>query len=221
MFERDVGTRRAPRCRTRLPAAMIPAAFAGPRQSEIFERRIRMRKLIVHAFLTLDGVMQAPGSPNDKSGGFTHGGWTVPFWDGAIEAWQGEATSPPFDLLLGRKTYEIFAGYWPRATDVEDAEVFNSARMYVVSRTLRRVDWENSTDGLRLLLYPIVLGRGKRLFAEATIPRAFTLVRSASSPSGVVMARYQRSGDVTLALISAYTHSSSRSYARCRTAGGR
>jgi dihydrofolate reductase len=142
MFERDVGTRRAPRCRTRLPAAMIPAAFAGPRQSEIFERRIRMRKLIVHAFLTLDGVMHAPGSSNDKSGGFTHGGWTVPFWDGAIEAWQGEATSPPFDLLLGRKTYEIFAGYWPRATDVEDAEVFNSARMYVVSRTLRRVDWE-------------------------------------------------------------------------------
>jgi dihydrofolate reductase len=196
-----------------------------------------MRKLIAHTFLTLDGVMQAPGSPNDRSGGFTHGGWTVPFWDDAIEAWQREATSPPFDLLLGRKTYEIFAGYWPRATDVEGADVFNSAKKYVVSRTLRRVDWQNSTlvdghvgkavaqlkeldgpeiqvqgsgnlvqtllsedlvDGLRLLLYPIVLGRGKRLFAEGTIPRAFTLKDSTASPSGVVMARYERSGDVTL-----------------------
>jgi dihydrofolate reductase len=196
-----------------------------------------MRKLIVHAFLTLDGVMQAPGSPNDKSGGFTHGGWTVPFWDDAIAEWQGEATSAPVDLLLGRKTYEIFAGYWPRATDVAGAEVFNDARKYVVSRTLSRLDWQNSTlveghvgkavaqlkatdgpdiqvqgsgnlvqtllsedlvDGLRLLLYPIVLGKGKRLFAEGTIPRAFALVESAASPSGVVMARYQRSGDVTL-----------------------
>jgi dihydrofolate reductase len=195
-----------------------------------------MRKLIVNAFLTLDGVMQAPGSPNDRSGGFIHGGWTVPFWDDAIEAWQTEATSPPFDLLLGRKTYEIFAGYWPRA-DVEGAEVFNSARKYVVSRTLRHVDWHNSTlvdghvgkavadlkemdgpeiqvqgsgnlvqtllsedlvDGLRLLLYPIVLGRGKRLFADGTIPRAFTLEASTTSPSGVFMARYERSGDVTL-----------------------
>jgi dihydrofolate reductase len=196
-----------------------------------------MRKLIVNAFLTLDGVVQAPGSPNDKSGGFTHGGWTVPFWDDAIEAWQREATSAPFDLLLGRKTYEIFAGYWPGATDVEGADVFNSARKYVVSRTLRRVDWQNSTlvdghlgkavaqlketdgpeiqvqgsgnlvqtllsedvvDGLRLLLYPIVLGRGKRLFAEGTIPRAFILKESAISPSGVFMARYERAGDVTL-----------------------
>jgi dihydrofolate reductase len=180
--------------------------------------------------------MQAPGSPNDKSGGFTHGGWTVPFWDDAIAAWQEEATSAPLDLLLGRKTYEIFAGYWPRA-NVAGAEVFNDATKYVVSRTLRRVDWQNSTliegrvgkavtqlkqmdgpeiqvqgsgdlvqtllsedlvDGLRLLLYPIVLGRGKRLFADGTIPRAFKLVESATSPSGVVMARYERSGDVTL-----------------------
>jgi dihydrofolate reductase len=200
---------------------MIPAAFAGPRQSEIFERRIRMRKLIVHAFLTLDGVMHAPGSSNDKSGGFTHGGWTVPFWDGAIEAWQGEATSPPFDLLLGRKTYEIFAGYWPRATDVEDAEVFNSARMYVVSRTLRRVDWEKQHRWAAPPALPDRARQGQAAVRGGTIPRAFTLVRSASSPSGVVMARYQRSGDVTLALISAHTHSSNRSYARRRTAGGR
>jgi dihydrofolate reductase len=196
-----------------------------------------MRRLIVNAFITLDGVMQAPGSPNDKSGGFTHGGWTVPFWDDAIEAWQREATSPPFDLLLGRKTYEIFAGYWPGATDVEDADAFNSARKYVVSRTLRHLDWQNSilvdghvgkavaqlkgtdgpeiqvqgsgnlvqtllsedvVDGLRLLLYPIVLGRGKRLFAEGTIPCAFTLEESTTSPSGVFMARYERAGDVTL-----------------------
>jgi dihydrofolate reductase len=196
-----------------------------------------MRKLIVNAFLTLDGVMQAPGSPNDRSGGFTYGGWTVPFWDEAIEAWQREATSPPFDLLLGRKTYEIFAGYWPGATDVEGADVFNRARKYVVSRTLRRVDWQNSTlvdghvgkavaqlkemdgpeiqgagsgnlvqtllsedvvDGLRLLLYSIVLGRGKRLFADGTLPRAFILEDSTTSPSGVFMARYERAGDVTI-----------------------
>src|SRR5262245_14914881 len=196
-----------------------------------------MRELIVNAFLTLDGVMQAPGSPNDRSGGFAYGGWTVPFWDAAIEAWQREATSGPFELLLGRTTYEIFAGYWPGASDVEGAEVFNTARKYVVSRTLHRLDWQNSTlvegnvgnavarlkemdgpeiqvqgsgnlvqtllsedlvDGLRLLIYPIVLGGGKRLFAEGTVPRAFTLKESTTSPSGVVMVRYERSGDVTL-----------------------
>jgi dihydrofolate reductase len=119
-----------------------------------------MRSLVVSTFLTLDGVMQAPGGPEeDPTGGFTHGGWSVNYWDDAMGAAMTESMSRPFDLLLGRRTYEIFAAHWPHvgdeerserggtASDVDDpaAATLNSARKYVASRTLDNVDWNNST----------------------------------------------------------------------------
>ena len=105
-----------------------------------------MRTLVVNTFVTLDGVMQAPGGPEeDPSGGFEHGGWSFGYWDDAMGGWMGEAMSRPFDLLLGRKTYEIFAAHWPHAGDDPAAEVLNNAKKYVASRTLGSVEWANST----------------------------------------------------------------------------
>ena len=104
-----------------------------------------MRTLIVSTFLTLDGVMQAPGGPNeDDSGGFAHGGWSVNYWDDMMGGVMGEAMSGPFDLVLGRKTYEIFAAHWPHITDDPAADTLNAAKKYVASRTLRWLDWANS-----------------------------------------------------------------------------
>jgi len=105
-----------------------------------------MRKLIVNTFVTLDGVMQAPGGPEeDTSGGFTSGGWSVNYWDDMMNRTMDEFMSKPFDLLLGRKTYEIFAAYWPNAKDEPGADQLNNAKKYVVSKTLDHVDWNNST----------------------------------------------------------------------------
>jgi dihydrofolate reductase len=105
-----------------------------------------VRELVVNTFLTLDGVMQAPGGPGeDSSGGFEHGGWSVKYWDDVMGQQMGEVMGKPFDLLLGRKTYEIFAAYWPHATEEQGAGPLNSARKYVASRTLETVDWNNST----------------------------------------------------------------------------
>jgi len=104
-----------------------------------------MRKLAVLAFVTLDGIMQAPGGPDeDTSGGFKYGGWTVVYWDDVLGKVMGEQMGKPFDLLLGRKTYEIFANYWPH-TKEPPADQLNSAKKYVVSTTLQTVDWNNST----------------------------------------------------------------------------
>ena len=118
-----------------------------------------MRSVVVSAFVTLDGVMQAPGGPEeDPSGGFTQGGWSVNHWDDVMGAVMTEAFAEPFELLLGRRTYEIFAAHWPfvdeqqreerggTASDVDDpaAATLNSARKYVASRTLERVEWNNS-----------------------------------------------------------------------------
>ena len=104
-----------------------------------------MKKLKVTTFVTLDGVMQAPGAPEeDRSGGFTHGGWSVGYWDDQMGQMMGDFMGRPFDLLLGRKTYEIFAAHWPRSTE-PGADVLNKARKHVASRTLRTVDWNNST----------------------------------------------------------------------------
>jgi dihydrofolate reductase len=190
-----------------------------------------MRKLVVSTFLTLDGVMQAPGGPEeDPGGGFAHGGWSVNYWDDALAAWMGEAFETPFDLLLGRKTYEIFAAHWPHVDD-PGAEELNSARKYVASRTLERVDWVNSTllegdvaeavarlkeedgreiqvhgssnlvqtllraglvDELRLMIFPLVLGSGKRLFADGAVPAGLRLVEAQPSSTGVLMTRYER-----------------------------
>ncbi len=104
-----------------------------------------MRNLVVSTFMTLDGVMQAPGGPEeDPTGGFTHGGWSVNYWDESMGAVMTEYLARPFDLLLGRRTYEIFAAHWPHASD-DPADALNSARKYVASRTLRAVEWNNST----------------------------------------------------------------------------
>ena len=104
-----------------------------------------LRKLIVLSFVTLDGVMQAPGGPNeDTSGGFKHGGWTVGYWDDTIGKVMGTQMEEPFDLLLGRKTYEIFAAYWPHAKNELLADKLDEAKKYVVSTTLSKLKWNNS-----------------------------------------------------------------------------
>ena len=104
-----------------------------------------MRKIAVLSFVTLDGVMQAPGGPDeDPSGNFKHGGWSVGYWDDVMGKVMAEQMGHPYDLLLGRKTYEIFAAFWPKAKDVPGADGLNKARKYVVSKTPRKLDWNNS-----------------------------------------------------------------------------
>lgn len=104
-----------------------------------------MRQLVTHTFCTLDGVMQAPDAPDeDRSHGFVYGGWAAPLWDDTMTETMREWLTPPFDLLLGRKTYEVFAGYWSGDADDEDAAVMNRAHKYVVSNTLTEPAWENT-----------------------------------------------------------------------------
>lgn len=197
-----------------------------------------MRKLVVLSFISLDGVMQAPGGPDeDTSGGFKYGGWTVPYSDEFIGDVMTEQMDMPFDLLLGRKTYDIFAGYWPKRDEKTSsiAAKFNKATKYVVSHNAVELSWKNSVlvsgdvaakikelkqgdgpmlqvqgsgnmiqsllkndlvDELWLKIYPVVLGKGKRLFAEGAIPAAFELTESKTSPNGVIIANYKRDGEV-------------------------
>ena len=193
-----------------------------------------MRKIIVLSFISLDGVMQAPGGPKeDTSGAFKYGGWTFPYFDEFLGNVMGDQMGKPFDLLLGRKTFEIFASYWPHHND-EGAGI-NNATKYVVSNTLTKSDWNKSVfinknvveeikklkiesgpdlqvhgsgnliqtllkndlvDELWLKIFPVILGRGKKLFAAGAIPAAFELLESKSSPSGVITASYKRAGTV-------------------------
>jgi dihydrofolate reductase len=197
-----------------------------------------MRKLVVLSFITLDGVMQAPGGPEeDPTGGFKHGGWVFPYFDDFLGNVMDRQMGHPFDLLLGRRTYEIFAAYWPYVKTEEGpiAAGFNKAKKYVASRTLTKFDWSNSelitgdvadevrklkkqdgpeiqvhgsgnliqtllkhdlVDELWLKIFPITFGRGKRLFADGTIPVGFKLLESQSSPKGVIIASYARAGEV-------------------------
>jgi dihydrofolate reductase len=109
------------------------------------EGAAQIRKLIVSTFLTLDGVMQAPGGPEeDDSGGFAYGGWSVNYWDDQMGQVMGEAMSRPFDLLLGRRTYDIFAAYWPHAPEEAGAKPLNDATKYVASRGRPTLEWQNS-----------------------------------------------------------------------------
>ncbi len=193
-----------------------------------------MRKIITTTFVTLDGVMQAPGGPEeDTSGGFKYGGWTVPYFDEFTGKVMAEQMKGPFELLLGRKTYEIFASYWPHHS--ENWPGINEAKKYVASHEDMKFNWENSfllegdvveaikelkeqdgpdlkvwgsgnliqtlmehdlVDEFWLKIFPITLGKGKRLFAEGTIPAAFKLSTSKFSPSGVIIANYERAGEV-------------------------
>ena len=193
-----------------------------------------MRKIIVLSFITLDGVMQAPGGPEeDTSGDFKYGGWTVPYFkaDDFSGKVMREQMAGEYDLLLGRKTYDIFAGYWPKHTD--GWPQVNRITKYVVSKTLTKPDWENTVvirdieelkklkhsngpdlqvygssvliqtllkhdlvDEFWLKIFPVTLGSGKRLFVEGTVPAAFTLLESKTSPFGVIIASYKRAGEV-------------------------
>ena len=195
-----------------------------------------MRELIVSTFLTLDGVMQAPGGPNeDDSGGFAHGGWSVNYWDEQMGRVMGEAMGTPFDLVLGRRTYDIFAAYWPHAPEEAGAKPLNDATKYVASRSRPTLEWSNSVliegdaaegiaalkkedgpelqvhgsgdliqtllrhnlvDEYRLWVFPLVVGSGKRLFSEGTIPSGLKLVDSAVSITGVVMGTYEPAGEI-------------------------
>jgi dihydrofolate reductase len=194
-----------------------------------------MRKLIVNTFLTLDGVMQAPGGPEeDTSGGFEHGGWSFGYWDEHMQQIMGEFMGKPFDLVLGRKTYEIFAAHWPRSED-PGAEALNNATKHVASSTLSEVSWQNSRliegdvpagiralkeqggpelqvhgsatliqtllehgliDEINVWIFPVVLGRGKRLFGGGTVPGGLELIDSSVSSSGVLITRYRTGAEI-------------------------
>jgi dihydrofolate reductase len=121
-------------------SSLWPAERAGSQHEDG-----EMRKLVVSTFLTLDGVMQAPGGPGeDDSGGFTQGGWSVTFWDEKMGEVMGAAMSAPFELVLGRRTYDIFASHWPNAGDDPGAQILNGAVKHVASRTRPALAWENS-----------------------------------------------------------------------------
>ncbi len=207
-----------------------------------------MRKISVAAFVSIDGVMQAPGAPEeDPTGGFTLGGWTAPLWDDPARATMGELFDEPFDLLLGRKTYDIFAAHWPYvelnpsassfdAFSAAVAKRFNALTKYVATHRPESLSWENSealgsdpvarlralkssegprlltqgsselvhlllahdlVDELRTLTFPVVLGRGKRLFGTDARPAAFSLQKSVSTPNGIIIDTYRRAGAVT------------------------
>jgi dihydrofolate reductase len=195
-----------------------------------------MRKLVVGTFLTLDGVMQAPGGPNeDREGGFRHGGWLVPYFDEKFGEIMAEWTKQAGAFLLGRKTYEIFAASWPKSIDPADeiATALNTRPKFVASRTLDKVNWNNSRllegdvaeevaklkaqeggeiqvhgsgnllqtllkhnliDTLRIWQFPVVIGAGKRLFGEGTVPGSFRLVDTQQTNTGAVLHVYERAG---------------------------
>ena len=193
-----------------------------------------MRKVNVLTFVTLDGVMQAPGGPQeDTSGNFTHGGWTVPYFDDFAGKVMAEQMSRPADLLLGRKTFQIFSSYWPQHAD--DWPGINRMTKYVASNTLQSSDWQNTVflsgdaaenvrklkqedgpdlqvhgsgkliqtllqndlvDELWLKIFPITIGSGQRLFENGTIPAAFEVADSKTSPLGVIVATFKRAGDL-------------------------
>jgi dihydrofolate reductase len=201
-----------------------------------------MRKIVVLMMVTLDGVMQAPGgSKEDEAEGFKYGGWTEPYRDESFGPILKKELGVPFDLLLGRKTYQIWQNYWPKQTGMV-ADPFNKAKKYVVSHKDTKLTWKESIlisggvvaklealkkqdgpvfhvwgssvliqtllkndliDELRLRIYPITLGSGKRLFGEGTIPAAFKLVDSTALPSGVILANYKRAGEVKTGTVGA------------------
>ena len=206
-----------------------------------------MRKLIVGTFVSLDGVMQAPGGPQeDTSGGFRFGGWLVPHFDEIVGAAVDDLFNKPFDLLLGRRTYDIFAAHWPHQPTDPDAEgydpgnakiaeAFDKATKFVATHNPQTLGWVNSralgedvvkslralkasdgpdlvvqgsselvhqlfaadlVDVIQLLIFPVVLGEGKRLFDGGSAPRTLKLVGTSTSGTGVVAARYERVGEI-------------------------
>ncbi|HTN93887.1 MAG TPA: dihydrofolate reductase family protein [Gallionella sp.] len=196
-----------------------------------------MRKLIASTFVSLDGIMQAPGGPEeDPTGGFTLGGWMFGYADDSMDISASGFDGKDRELVLGRRTYEIFEAYWPYQPDDDPiARSLNAAKKHVASRTLTTLRWNNSTvlhgdvvpaiialksqsgpdlqiigsgnliqtlqaasliDEYNVWTFPVVLGRGKRLFDETARPSALKLVRSQVSASGVVMSTYVPDGEV-------------------------
>ncbi|MFM5893430.1 MAG: dihydrofolate reductase family protein [Novosphingobium sp.] len=193
-----------------------------------------MRRIVGVVFVSLDGVMQAPGGPTeDPSGGFSEGGWQFKFPDAAGGDAVGDMLSGEYDLLLGRRTYDIFAAYWPYVQGEEAGvgETFTKARKYVLTRGNQDLPWENShrlgniddvaalkqgdgpelriwgssriypgllgaglIDRLRLLIYPLTLGKGKRLFGEGTGAEALRMVHHQVTPQGTIIADYEPTG---------------------------
>lgn len=190
-----------------------------------------MRKIIVLSFITLDGVMQAPGGPEeDTTGGFKYGGWVAPYFDEASSKIM-EKQLKPADLLLGRKTFEIFASYWPEHANIWPG--INDVTKYVLSNTMEKSEWKNSVflksltdieklkntegsdiqvhgsgeliqlllkndlvDELWLKIFPLTLGKGKRLFDNGSIPLSFTMTENTVTPNGVIFVNYKRAGKV-------------------------
>ena len=196
-----------------------------------------MRKLVVTTFVTMDGVMQAPGGPGeDPSGGFSYEGWLVPHFDEAVGEQITEWFTGAQDFLLGRTTYEIFYASWPKMiSDDPVSQGLNFKKKYVTSRTLSSVEWETAellqgnvadavrklkaedggelqvhgsagliqtllaedlVDGLRLVVFPVLLGSGKRLFGDGTIPRTWKLGTQKTSSTGALLLTYERAGEV-------------------------
>lgn len=194
-----------------------------------------MRKLIVLEQISLDGVIQSPGRPDeDPSGGFEYGRWVAPYSDAVLGAALRSQMNQPFDLLLGRKTFEIWASYWPHHADIWPGA--DAATKYVASNTMTSHEWQPSVflngdiaekvaeikqqpgpdlntwgsssllqtllkhdlvDVFWLIIYPITLGAGKRLFAGGTTPAAFKVTDSKVTPKGVIVVRYERAGELT------------------------
>ncbi len=189
-----------------------------------------MRKIVVGSFMTLDGVMQAAGGPEE---GFKYGGWSAPYYDETLDKIAEQQKQPAKDLLLGRKTFETFASFFPEHEDLWHG--VNEVTKYVMSSTLEESDWKNSVflksvddikklkqsegsdlqvhgsgnlvqtllkhdlvDELWLLIHPVTLGTGNKLFADGTILAAFSLIESTATPSGVIAAYYKRAGEVKL-----------------------
>jgi dihydrofolate reductase len=194
-----------------------------------------MRRLVVNTFLTLDAVMQAPGGPDeDRDGGFAYGGWSAPLWDDMMGQVMGESMSKPFDLVLGRRTYDIFAAYWPNASE-DGADALNHATKHVASRSRPELKWQKSfliegdvaegvsalkqqdgpelqvhgsgnllqtllrhnlIDEFNLWTFPVVVGSGKRLFSDGTVPAALKLVDHKVSTTGVLLGVYRPAGEI-------------------------
>jgi dihydrofolate reductase len=195
-----------------------------------------MRKIIAITHLSIDGVLQSPGGPEeDPQGGFTHGGWGMLFDDDLVPKVLRKLMAGKFDLLLGRRTYDIFAGYWPRHADNFIGEAFGKAVKYVVTRGAKPLPWQESVriggkaveairklkrtqgpdlhvwgsgnllqtlirarlvDEHRILVYPAVLGYGKRLFEPGTPPHRLKLVESKAGSGGVVINTYRQDGSI-------------------------
>ncbi|MGX7825812.1 dihydrofolate reductase family protein [Actinokineospora sp. 24-640] len=196
-----------------------------------------MRKLTVTAFVSLDGVVQAPGARDeDTEGGFDHGGWAVPHFDDQVLEMMGKLAGRADALLLGRKTYDLFAASWPQAeSDDPVGVVLNRVPKHVVSRTLDTLSWQNSSlvtgdvaeavgalkrgeggeiqvhgsggliqtliahdlvDEFHLLVFPVVVGSGKRLFGSGAIPAGLKLVETTTSSTGVLICSYVRAGEL-------------------------